>query len=255
MKLLMAVTVLVGAFGIGRGAAWVWRKMTPSPSVLTECALGVLGIVWMASAATLALSYGFTGRWMSSVRDGSLADPFFLAAMLGTMAGHLALLGWAWGTAAPLALTRANARWFLGAAGIGVLAVVCSIAWGALVEGLGFQVVRQDVVATVLSSPAGMGRDGIVAFIIVGAPLLEELVFRGFLQTAIAARVGAPAAAAVSAVSFGFFHLADPPVVPVLIVIGGMLAWLRMRSGSVLPAIVAHAVNNSIALALAILSG
>ncbi|MGH7354810.1 MAG: lysostaphin resistance A-like protein [Candidatus Rokuibacteriota bacterium] len=79
---------------------------------------------------------------------------------------------------------------------------------------------------------------------VVAAPVVEELGFRGLLYGTLRVRLGLPVAAAASALIFAALH--GYGVVGFLSVFtSGMLwAWAFERSGSVLPGIAAHAVNN-----------
>ena len=81
----------------------------------------------------------------------------------------------------------------------------------------------------------------------------EELLFRGWMLASFAGhrptRGRAIAAVAVQAVCFAAFHLL-PERMPQTFVLGLLLGWLTLRSGSLLPAILAHLVHNSVPLAL-----
>lgn len=77
------------------------------------------------------------------------------------------------------------------------------------------------------------------------APLCEEIAFRGYLQTTILVRRTPAVAIAGSTVLFAIIHL-DPVRLPALLVLGSLFGWLAWRSGSLWPAIAAHAVNNGI---------
>jgi uncharacterized protein len=84
------------------------------------------------------------------------------------------------------------------------------------------------------------------------APVAEELLFRGYIFTALRGWVGVWGAAAIDGVLFGAIHLdPDRPVgflVP-LAVLGFVLCLLYWRTGSLLPCIAVHSLNNSFALA------
>ncbi|HET7901861.1 MAG TPA: type II CAAX endopeptidase family protein [Candidatus Nanopelagicales bacterium] len=88
---------------------------------------------------------------------------------------------------------------------------------------------------------------------VVGAPLFEELCFRGLAFAAIAKWADAhrmravPWATIGSAALFGAIHL-EPVRFPLLFVIGLVLSWLRARTGRVGASVVAHALNNLIAV-------
>lgn len=85
---------------------------------------------------------------------------------------------------------------------------------------------------------------------VVAAPVAEELVFRGFLLPALRPRLGAKGAVAATALAFGLVH--PLPLALPAALLGAGFGWLAMRSGSLLPAILAHAVHNGATIALAI---
>jgi membrane protease YdiL (CAAX protease family) len=80
----------------------------------------------------------------------------------------------------------------------------------------------------------------------------EELLFRGFLLTALQQRLGAIDAAAVAAALFALIHL-DIQQFFLYCVLGGACGLLAVRSGSVWPAVVLHAGFNATAVATALL--
>jgi hypothetical protein len=90
-------------------------------------------------------------------------------------------------------------------------------------------------------------------FAVVGAPLMEELCFRGLAFAAIAKWAdehhlpALPWATVGSAFLFGAIHL-EPVRFPLLFVIGLVLSWLRARTGRVGASVVAHSFNNLIAV-------
>ena len=85
--------------------------------------------------------------------------------------------------------------------------------------------------------------------IVVLAPISEEIFFRGFFFGALRTRLTLWPAAAISATVFGLLHLSsgDLSVVPPLIVLGLLLAWLYEYNGSLGPPIMLHMINNAIA--------
>jgi uncharacterized protein len=103
---------------------------------------------------------------------------------------------------------------------------------------------------------SGTGRTvSIVIFallIAVGAPLVEELLFRGLLQTAITARWNHWWAIIVPSVLFGLIHL-QPRNMLVLTALGLIYAVVRHFTHSVWPSLIAHGLNNGVA-AIALLA-
>ena len=82
------------------------------------------------------------------------------------------------------------------------------------------------------------------------APFAEEVAFRGYLLSALRTRLRPGAAIAASSVLFACMHL-DPVRFPAVVFLGLFLGWLAWRSGSVWPAVAAHAVNNALGSAVA----
>jgi membrane protease YdiL (CAAX protease family) len=81
------------------------------------------------------------------------------------------------------------------------------------------------------------------------APALgEELLFRGFLLRLLTRRWPGAGAVLGSAAVFGAAHL-DPVQGVAAFLLGGYLAALTQRAGSLRPALLLHAVNNSLAVA------
>ena len=85
------------------------------------------------------------------------------------------------------------------------------------------------------------------------APLVEEVVFRGaILRTLLRAFGSHWAAITVSALLFAVVHL-NPAQMPHAFLMGLLLGWMYYRTGSILPGVVLHWVNNTVAYAVTIL--
>jgi uncharacterized protein len=87
----------------------------------------------------------------------------------------------------------------------------------------------------------------LVLLIAVLAPLAEELFFRGYIQTRLVQRYGRWPAIVVSSLLFGVLHVAPMHTV-FAAVLGLGLGWITVVTGSVRPAILAHAANNLLAV-------
>ncbi len=83
--------------------------------------------------------------------------------------------------------------------------------------------------------------------LVVIAPWTEELFFRGIIFQGFRRRYSLFTAAWVSALLFGLFH-ANPWQFPSAFVMGGILAGWCARTGSLWPALFAHALNNGLPL-------
>jgi membrane protease YdiL (CAAX protease family) len=81
----------------------------------------------------------------------------------------------------------------------------------------------------------------------LGPGIAEELFFRGFMQTRLVQRWGAVAGVAIASACFGFIHF-DLVHTPVAAVLGVYLGWVAERTGTIVPAMAAHFVNNLVAV-------
>lgn len=89
-------------------------------------------------------------------------------------------------------------------------------------------------------------------YIAVGlfAPIVEEVVFRGaILRTLLKGGSNHWLMIAVSALLFSVAHF-NPVQLPFTFVVGLLLGWMYYRTGSILPGMVYHWVNNSVAFAI-----
>jgi membrane protease YdiL (CAAX protease family) len=93
----------------------------------------------------------------------------------------------------------------------------------------------------------------IANFVVVAgvAPFVEELTYRGLGFAAVRDAYGAVAALVVTALAFGLAH-GLVVALPVLTIFGLILAWLRLRTDSVYPTMMLHALFNGIALIAAV---
>ncbi len=88
-----------------------------------------------------------------------------------------------------------------------------------------------------------------VLLIVILAPISEEICFRGMLYGGLRTKLPALPAALVGGLVFGALHaLTGITAVPPLIVFGFLLCLLYEKTGSVVPGIVLHMLNNSVAL-------
>lgn len=109
----------------------------------------------------------------------------------------------------------------------------------------------ENVFSVLLSSFGG--------YIIIGllAPVCEEVVFRGAVLRELLRSLAADGNSrrvwgciVFSALFFSFAHM-NPAQIPHAFVIGLLLGWLFYRTGSIIPGLVYHFVNNTAAFAIA----
>ena len=87
-----------------------------------------------------------------------------------------------------------------------------------------------------------------------GAPIAEEIFFRGYLFSKFKRAGYVGFGMFFSSILFGVVHFSDIYNVPGICLFGVCLAWMYHRTGSLLTPIAAHMVNNGIAILWMILS-
>lgn len=92
-----------------------------------------------------------------------------------------------------------------------------------------------------------VGPDLLLAVLVVGvvAGTAEETFFRGYMQTRLAQRLPRAAAIAITALCFGVFHM-DWLHGLLALALGLYLGWITELTGSALPAVVCHVINNAL---------
>jgi membrane protease YdiL (CAAX protease family) len=89
-----------------------------------------------------------------------------------------------------------------------------------------------------------------ILLIVIAAPVSEEICFRGMLFGGLREKLPRIAAALLCGLIFGALHaITGITAVPPLIVFGFLLALLYERTGSILPGMILHMLNNIVALA------
>ena len=265
-------TYLVGALPADDTQLENWGRSVPGVSSFTTERRG--GDLWIRSeyhslsqvptvdqisAQLNQLGYGFRGMqggatgMISGIRD-LLVDPLALAVMLAGMQVALGFIGVNRMRAAerrgeplPKWFPKPHAR-----------ALALGVSGGLLLLGLGL--VNEWVLRILLGHSPPSPWDSAVAmpgaakmvflfFGGVGAPIAEEIFFRGYLFGAFRRAGHVWFGMCASAILFGGVHFSDSYNVPGICLFGFVLAWLYHRTGSLLAPIVAHAVNNSLVIA------
>ncbi len=244
-------------------SAWIDGQLAAAPPVAARRAPGPGGLpyaTWPLSRTMLGLLIGLGLGAVVLPAPVAIADPGFetYAGLIAaqTLLG-LAFLGTALvvasrGDGGTAALGRLGARGFKPRAiGLVLGAYVLYIAALALYSALIVTPDQQDI-ARDLGLDSGTLAAAFSVVLIAGvAPVAEELFFRGMFFGGLRARLSFVPAALISAAVFGSLHLTTGvSTVAPLVLFGFLLAWVYERSGSIWPAVILHAINNSLALAL-----
>jgi membrane protease YdiL (CAAX protease family) len=89
-----------------------------------------------------------------------------------------------------------------------------------------------------------------ILLIVIAAPVTEEICFRGMLFGGLREKLPRIVAALICGLIFGALHaITGISAVPPLIVFGFLLALLYERTGSIVPGMLLHILNNIVALA------
>lgn len=149
-------------------------------------------------------------------------------------------------------LERSASHRLVSAALVVVLLIatrLASLLWSLLARAVGWDApARSDLPAVFGSGTAGLALS--VVMVVIAAPVVEELVFRGVVMRSIGYRFGRRPAIVGSAVVFALSHATAWAFVPVL-VLGVALGWLAWTRESLWPAIALHVLYNGVVVAAA----
>jgi uncharacterized protein len=220
-----------------------WSAVLALVGGLVLAAIGAFIVDLPALAFGVKLTSSHTPPGLA-IADTVVQDiAFVLVAVYCARLGGRAVRSWQFG------LRRPSVGWWTAGRLIALLLivfVVLSVIWSEvlnpskekLLEQLG---TNEGTLLLVLSA----------ALTCVVAPICEEMLFRGYIFTALRNWRGTLPAALITAVLFGGVHVGSAPALD-LIPLAGLgfgLCLLYRYTGSLYPAIVAHALNNSLAFA------
>jgi membrane protease YdiL (CAAX protease family) len=170
-----------------------------------------------------------------------------------TLIQDVVLIGCAWWLAAKVAPPKPSQF------GLRATPFWRGVKWAAVAFGIYFGVqllyvalVHPSEKQTTLQD-LGAGTSGIatllIGILVVGvAPLAEEFFFRGFFYGALRTRYPWVVAALIDAVVFGIVHAPTGiQAVPPLIALGFAFCLAYEMTGSILPGVILHALNNMVA--------
>lgn len=127
------------------------------------------------------------------------------------------------------------------------------VLWMQLLRMTGVEVPPQEAAQLVLARRPWFEVAASVTVAVLVAPLLEEMVFRGFLLPATARWTGPLGAVLLTAALFGLLHggfYAGP-----IFALGALLGWAYWRTGRLWVAVGLHSAHNVVALVTAWLAG
>jgi uncharacterized protein len=253
---LVAVAVLAigGVFLVGglgyfvlapafQGPRAAWRGVGSHGLVLACTALVVL----VANVGPLAVLPFLPTRGLCSV-------PNFVAAALSV---DLALIGLTYirfirpgvVTVADLGLRSDRLRYNIG---FGLILGAVVLVASALIQG-GLEAIGVHQTQLVdLQCIRDFPLSGFSVVVLTGgilAPISEELYFRGFVFNTYLRTRSRPVAFIATSLIFAALHLNLAAMLPIL-VLSLMFCWAYQKTGSIVPSVVGHALNNTIAFCI-----
>lgn len=105
----------------------------------------------------------------------------------------------------------------------------------------------------ITSTAPGLWAIVLVVIVVIGAPVIEEIVYRGTLQPALESVAGRNGALLLTAALFAAIHL-EPVELPGLFAFALVLGVVRQRTGRLGPAVITHMAFNSAGLVLVALT-
>jgi membrane protease YdiL (CAAX protease family) len=130
--------------------------------------------------------------------------------------------------------------WVIAAMGAPIVGLISS----TLITSLMGESDSLNDMAGIFKSLGGAGYAIPLAILVGLVPgICEEILFRGYMQTRLTRAWGPVVGIALSSIVFAIFHL-DPVHSAAVLALGFYLGWIAWASGSTLPAMLAHFVNN-----------
>ncbi len=217
---------------------------------------GAIGATRLAGWAALVLVVGglnFAGREAGGAPDRDVLYRYSTAVsgvvLYAIVLGLVLLLARGLDTREVLALRRPRAPWAAaGYVGGGLLAIFLV---GSLLAQFLDAGREQGLVPTRWQPDHAGAFAANFAVVVLVAPFVEELVFRGFGVTALEGYAGPLAVSVAVGVAFGVWH-GLVIAFPALAILGAILAAIRLRTDSVFPAMATHALFNAISLIAAV---
>jgi len=180
------------------------------------------------------------GLWLLALQTGLLVGAAWLFS-IRKYGGGLAALGFQ---------TPIGRHPYLFAIGAWTAALMAAAAWSMLMVWIGPEWLKPPDSAGQLTERFGASLVGLLIVAVVWGPVGEELFFRGFVLPGLMRKFGVPVAVVISSGLFALFHV-DPGMLVPTFLLGMALAWIYVKTGSIWPSIMAHSIQNALALWLA----
>jgi uncharacterized protein len=224
-----------------------WERAVPlwSPFAVAFAAFVLASIAFAVIAAAAGLSAEEAEESPGTVLGATFVQDGLLIGGAVLVVG-LAVKG---GAAAALGLRRTR---FWPAVGWAAVVLGAFRLASAILVAIFGDPPEQEIAEEIKSEDAALALVGYVGLTCLIAPIAEEVFFRGLLFPVLRARVGVAWGVLITGALFSVVHALGSPAeaLIVLFVLGSGLCLLYLRTGSLLPCIGLHALNNAISFAV-----
>ncbi len=234
----------LGRPGLANGvyvASTPWRPLeatiVTAIAILASLVIGVSVTLAIASATSAPLA---AGDVVTGTIIGTLVQQFVMVALIVWLAGRKG------GRRGDVLALGPPKQGFVAYAGAAVTLVAAVAAMSTAIHLIDPALIKNDLkqFAGILNSPYWWAMYPMVG---LGAPLWEELAFRGFLFSALAqSRLGVTGAAIVSSAAWAAIHSYSFVGMTQVFVIGLVFSFILVRTGSLRVPIIIHAIYNTL---------
>lgn len=211
--------------------------MAVSLTAFSSLALYALaGLLRLATGANFSLTSPGMNLAATLAMDASVVAAVLLSARI--LEGRLRLSGFGF---VPALTTRRRTVLLCAATWLSFL--LFTVAWKQLIPPSE----KQNIVEHLGAHDSNLLWAGTFLMLGIVAPICEEIFFRGFIFTALWRRIPLAPSAIVTGALFAVVHISSSAklLVVALGFFGAMLCVLRAITGSLIPCIAVHALNNS----------
>jgi membrane protease YdiL (CAAX protease family) len=225
--------------------------------------LSVAVVAWIAASAAVGFATYAIGK---SVAPEWASDPHNLAVVITAevyallVTSLLLVVGGGGRTRTALALKPVGGRdVLLGLAVLGGVYAVSALGYAAVHTVASPEPSAMNVILGIGSDAGRLADAGfwtvllIITRILVLVPLGEEILFRGALYGWLRRRLSARWTIVITAALFAAIHQ-FLVILPIAFLFGTAMGWVRKRTGSVIPAIIAHSLNGLLLILLSYLA-
>lgn len=200
---------------------------------------GIASAIWLYLAL---LSIVVVPLGMNAEHDYTLKDQLDVMKFMGIVVATWGLISWR--ETRPAIQNLATPQWFGLAILLGVMTSVLGSLYGQFITAL---VNFKPPGGTEMTTVGRLGWPSALLMIAVFPAFFEEVAFRGVIVPVLRRALTVPETVFVSGAMFMILHL-NPMSAPVLLAVGIMLGYLRIKSGSIWPCVALHFTHNALIL-------